>query len=261
MLRDGSSHRHRSRTPDRSHLHRGSYPQVPTAPPAVPCEDECMDRDQFITLDELARELTMSLDNVRYRFKQLRRSNQLVDGVDYVRDDYVNETNFVYRVDPSRFYLEAGFPSLAGGRPLASTPLPTASAPTSNSPSETEWTASGSLASIDILRERLSFKEEQIEWKQEQLEETREELSTLREERKMFTRALTQAFETIQGLNAQLMTLAAPTDRGATASSASSRGSTSASDEAEEYLEAASDAIHFSSDPARDGEENFLATP
>jgi len=226
----------------------------------------------FITLDELARELTMSLDNVRYRFKQLRRSNQLVDGVDYVRDDYVNETNFVYRVDPSRFYLEAGFPSLAGGRPLASTPLPAASefpsnpdmgasARASNSSSETDSTASGSLASIDILRERLSFKDEQIEWKQEQLDETREELSTLREERKMFTKALTHAFETIQGLNAQLMTLAAPADRGAIASGASFRASTSASDEREEYEQPASEAIQFPSDPASKGDESFLATP
>lgn len=230
-----------------------------------------MDPASLVTLDELARELAMSLDNVRYRFKQLRRSNQLVDGVDYIRDDYMNETNFVYRVNASRFYVEAGFPSLAGGRPPASTPLPTASefpsspdmgasAPTSNTPSETGSTASGSLASIDILRERLSFKDEQIEWKQEQLDETREELSTLREERKMFTKALTHAFETIQGLNAQLMTLAAPADREAIASGASLRASTSASDEHEEYEQAASEAIHFPSDPASEGGESSLAT-
>jgi hypothetical protein len=71
-----------------------------------------MDRTQLVTLDVLARELGMSLDNVRYRFKQLRRSNQLVEGEDFIRDDYVNETNFVYRVDAARFYLKAGFPSL-----------------------------------------------------------------------------------------------------------------------------------------------------
>lgn len=230
-----------------------------------------MDRDNFITLDILARELDMSLDNVRYRFKQLRRSNQLVDGVDYIRDDYVNETNFVYRVNPARFYAEAGFPSLSGRRPLASTPVPTASSspstedvtdssPASTTPSERERSASDPLASIDILRERLSFKDEQIEWKQEQLEETREELSTLREERRMFTKALTQAFETIQGLNSQLMTLAAPADRGAIASAEAPRAGDSASDDYQQYSPTASNVIHVASDPASDAGESFLAT-
>jgi hypothetical protein len=102
-----------------------------------------MDRDQLVTLDVLARELGMSLDNVRYRFKQLRRSNQLTDGVDYFRDDYVNETNFVYRVNPARFYMEAGFPSLAGGGPLSSASLPLASEAASEAASDSDMGASG----------------------------------------------------------------------------------------------------------------------
>lgn len=231
-----------------------------------------MDRSQLVTLDVLARELGMSLDNVRYRFKQLRRSSQLVDGEDYIRDDYVNATNFVYRVSPARFYLEAGFPSLAGGGPLASTPLPLASeaasdsdmgasSPDSETPSEDGLRARESLASVEILHQRLAFKEEQIDWKGEQLEEVREELSTLREERKIFARALTQAFETIQGLNTHLMTIAAPADRSATTSGPSSRAGISSSDEHRDDAGNTSDAIHLSSDPASDHDESFLATP
>jgi hypothetical protein len=193
----------------------------------------------------------MSLDTIRYRFKQLRRSSQLVDGVDFIRDDYVNETNFVYRVNPARFYLEAGFPSLAGSRPLASSPPSVASEstrtldigasdPASEVASEKVNAATDSLAVIEILRERLSFRDEQIGWKQEQLDEVREEISTLREERKMFTRALTHAFETIQGLNAQLMAIAAPSTRSATAGAASSTASSPASEGAENYASVAS---------------------
>lgn len=237
----------------------------------MPCEDGLMDRTQLVTLDVLARELGMSLDNVRYRFKQLRRSNQLVDGEDFIRDDYVNETNFVYRVDAARFYLKAGFPSLVGERPLASTALPfasdspsssemSASSSASDTPSENSSTASASLANVEILRERLSFKEEQIEWKEEQLDEVREELSTLREERKMFTRALTQAFETIQTLNANLMTIAAPGDRSAIASRSPSRASSLASDEGVNSDESASEVIRLSSSPASESGDSFPAT-
>jgi chromosome segregation ATPase len=121
--------------------------------------------------------------------------------------------------------------------------------------------ASESLASIEILHERLALKEEQIDWKGEQLAEVREEISTLREERKLFTRALTQAFETIQGLNSQLMTLAAPADRGAIARGGPSRASVSASEDHLDAEENASEVIHVSSDPASENGESLLATP
>jgi hypothetical protein len=58
---------------------------------------------EFLTLHQLSRELDKPEKTLRYRFNQLKFENQLVEGVDYIRDDFVDEQHFVYKINPVTF--------------------------------------------------------------------------------------------------------------------------------------------------------------
>ena len=61
----------------------------------------------FYILHELVRELNRPERVIRYRFHALRELGKLAQGLDYVREDFVDEQHCVYKIDPLRFMEEA----------------------------------------------------------------------------------------------------------------------------------------------------------
>jgi len=57
----------------------------------------------FLTLHELSVQLDVSVRVLRHRLRQLLTEGKLVENRDCRRDDYVDPTHFVWRVDPAVF--------------------------------------------------------------------------------------------------------------------------------------------------------------
>ena len=70
---------------------------------------------EFLTLHQLSREFDKPEKVLRYKFHQLRKQNKLNDGEDFIREDFIDERHFVYKINPVTFFKVAG---------LAPVPLP-----------------------------------------------------------------------------------------------------------------------------------------
>src|SRR5437763_15269571 len=57
----------------------------------------------FLTLHQLARELNKPEQVLRYKFKKLLRKNALVEGEDFVREGYIDDKHFLFKINPVRF--------------------------------------------------------------------------------------------------------------------------------------------------------------
>src|SRR5690349_20360471 len=58
---------------------------------------------EFVTLHQLSRELDKPEKTLRYRFHQLILQNELVEGIDFIKADFVDEQHFVYKINPVTF--------------------------------------------------------------------------------------------------------------------------------------------------------------
>jgi hypothetical protein len=58
---------------------------------------------EFLTLHELSRELNKPERQLRHKFKNLLKKNTLVEGEDFVREGYIDEQHFVFKINPFRF--------------------------------------------------------------------------------------------------------------------------------------------------------------
>ncbi len=58
---------------------------------------------EMVTLHELSVLFDISVRVLRSRVRQLVQAGKLVDGQDYRRDDYVDETHFVWKINPASF--------------------------------------------------------------------------------------------------------------------------------------------------------------
>jgi hypothetical protein len=58
---------------------------------------------EFLTLHQLARELNKPEKVLRYKFKKLLKTNTLVEGEDYVREGYIDDKHFLFKINPVRF--------------------------------------------------------------------------------------------------------------------------------------------------------------
>jgi hypothetical protein len=95
----------------------------------------------FLTLHELSLQFDIPVRVLRYRLRQLLQENKLVEGDDYRRDDFVDETHFVWKINPASFIRLTGakpVPNLVTqvGSKLGNEPQPlaTSSSPTVNQP-------------------------------------------------------------------------------------------------------------------------------
>jgi hypothetical protein len=58
---------------------------------------------EFLTLHELSRELNKPERQLRHKFKNLLKQNTLVEGEDFIREGYVDDQHFVFKINPVRF--------------------------------------------------------------------------------------------------------------------------------------------------------------
>jgi hypothetical protein len=58
---------------------------------------------EFLTLHQLARELNKPEKVLRYKFKNLLKKNALVEGEDFVREGYIDDKHFLFKINPVRF--------------------------------------------------------------------------------------------------------------------------------------------------------------
>ena len=58
---------------------------------------------EFLTLHELSRELNKPERQLRHKFKNLLKKNTLIEGEDFVREGYIDDQHFVFKINPLRF--------------------------------------------------------------------------------------------------------------------------------------------------------------
>src|SRR5437764_6680971 len=58
---------------------------------------------EFLTLAQLARELNKPEKVLRYRFKKLLKKNSVVEGEDFIREGYIDDKHFLFKINPLRF--------------------------------------------------------------------------------------------------------------------------------------------------------------
>ena len=57
----------------------------------------------FLTLHELSRELNKPERQLRHKFKNLLKTNTLKEGEDFIREGYIDDQHFVFKINPVRF--------------------------------------------------------------------------------------------------------------------------------------------------------------
>src|SRR2546423_14301954 len=58
---------------------------------------------EFLTLHELSRELNKPERQLRHKFKNLLKKNTLIEGEDFIREGYIDDQHFVFKINPLRF--------------------------------------------------------------------------------------------------------------------------------------------------------------
>jgi hypothetical protein len=79
------------------------------------CYTDGMD---FLTIHELSVEFDIPARVLRYRFHQLRQDGKLTEGLDYRRDDFVDDQHFVWKINPVSFMRETSFKPVTKPAPL-----------------------------------------------------------------------------------------------------------------------------------------------
>src|SRR5438067_13127330 len=58
---------------------------------------------EFLTLHQLSRELNKPEKVLRYKFKNLLKKSILVEGEDFIREGYIDDKHFLFKINPLRF--------------------------------------------------------------------------------------------------------------------------------------------------------------
>jgi hypothetical protein len=58
---------------------------------------------EFLTLHELSRELNKPERQLRHKFKNFLKKNTLIEGQDFIREGYIDDQHFVFKINPVRF--------------------------------------------------------------------------------------------------------------------------------------------------------------
>lgn len=129
---------------------------------------------EFLTLHELSLRFDIPVRVLRYRLRHLLQAGKLTEGADFRRDDYVDETHFIWKINPDSFVRITGRRSVntvvtqtqSGAHHVVSEPAPLATKqPASGSPTLANVdTKSSSIEReiIDLLKEQVRVKDGQI---------------------------------------------------------------------------------------------------
>ena len=66
----------------------------------------------FLTLHEFSLHFDIPVRVLRYRLRQLLQAGKIIDGEDFRRDDYVDETHFVWKINSISFARLIGIRSV-----------------------------------------------------------------------------------------------------------------------------------------------------
>jgi flagellar motor switch/type III secretory pathway protein FliN len=187
---------------------------------------------EFLTIPELSRELNLSERIVRYRLLNLIAEGKLKEHEDFRREDFRDDTHFIWRIHPMRFMAETGLKASTAPLPIAnnvdseappvvsktantqpdlgnepvSTPPPVVNEkpkPVTNAGNNLDTRpADGSLARefIEMLKEQIRTKDEQLSAKDEQLNELSEQLKESQDVTVKLTGAVLQQSQEIKDL-------------------------------------------------------------
>ena len=75
---------------------------------------------EFLTLHELSVQLDVPVRVLRYRLRQFVQAGKLLEGQDYRRDQFVDDTHFVWKIHPASFMRAMGITPVT--KPAAKTP-------------------------------------------------------------------------------------------------------------------------------------------
>jgi len=76
----------------------------------------------FLTIHELSVEFDIPARVLRYRFLQLRQDAKLTEGMDFRRDDFVDDQHFIWKINPVSFMRETGLKPVTKTAPLVNEP-------------------------------------------------------------------------------------------------------------------------------------------
>lgn len=126
---------------------------------------------EFLTLHELSLQFDIPVRVLRYRLRHWLLAGELVEGVDYRRDDYVDENHFIWRISPLALIRVTGRHPVA--RPgnqmppvvtqLVNPPLPALSPQAYQTLPNLDKAAPGlEREMIDLLKDQVRVKDIQI---------------------------------------------------------------------------------------------------
>ena len=160
---------------------------------------------EFLTLHELSVQLDTSVRVLRHRLRQLLTEGKLVDNRDCRRDDYVDPTHFVWRVDLVAFMRATGLQPVnkSGSQspPSGSSPV-TQPAPMAAKPANT---GEQTLPKVDtkppcMEREMIDLLKDQVRVKDGQIAELTTQNKTLTGLNEKLTGAVVHQSEQIRNL-------------------------------------------------------------
>jgi hypothetical protein len=189
---------------------------------------------EFLTLHELSRELNKPERQLRHKFKNLLKKNTLVEGEDFIREGYVDDQHFVFKINPVRFvaltqlnpapppdnngYLSGNNLDNSGyhvdnksvtnldnkpPEPDTTDGNQQQTANTSNAQQSTDATMTKDF--IELMKEQLRKKDDQLKEKDEQLKSKDELLKQAQEQSKEKDNAQILALSEIIRLNKKLL--------------------------------------------------------
>jgi hypothetical protein len=141
----------------------------------------------FLNIHEISVEFDIPSRVVRYRFHQLRQANKLAENTDFLREDFVDDQHFVWKINPVSFMRETGLKpvtkanasvnELSSKQTTADTKVVNQPAPLVDQPradgnkvgSQTENKIAPSAATPTVEREMLDFLKGQIKVKDSQI--------------------------------------------------------------------------------------------
>jgi hypothetical protein len=138
----------------------------------------------FLTLHEISLRFDIPVRVLRYRLRQLLQAGKLAEGVDYRRDDFVDETHFVWKLNATSFARIAGIQPV--NRPATTAPADVNHVGSESQPAATSGPTTGSrtLPNLDakpstIDREMIDILKEQVRMKDGQIADLTSQSKTL----------------------------------------------------------------------------------
>ena len=177
----------------------------------------------FLTLHELSRELNKPERQLRHKFKNLLKQNTLIDGEDFIREGYIDDQHFVFKINPLRFVeltqLNPAPPPDNNGyhvdnksvNTIDTTPPESGTNGGNHQPpsstSDTEEIILDDITNdyIELLKEQLKEKDKQLAVKDEQLKSKDELLKLVHEQAREKDNAQILALGEIIRLNKKLL--------------------------------------------------------